>query len=67
MPNWIDEDGFNWFNKLECKRCLRIFDISKAGEIPEHECHGWICKSASDGFENHQVVYVRKIDMNGWY
>jgi hypothetical protein len=58
MPNWIDENGFN---KLECKRCLCVFDVSKTGEIPEHECHGWICKSGSNGFEHHQVIYVKKL------
>ena len=45
MPNWTDEEGNNWFGKLECKRCLDTFDTDQQGEIPVHKCLDGYCKS----------------------
>ena len=53
MPNWTDETGYDWFNKLECKRCLNRFEIDKRGEIPVHDCHGGRYDSVSTGGEWH--------------
>lgn len=60
MPNWTDDEGNNWFNKLECKRCLKIFDIDENGEIPIHKCIGGYYKSVSKPPEHHYPVKVEK-------
>lgn len=57
MPNWIDDEGYNWFGKLQCKRCSGRFDAVK-GEIPVHDCIGGRYKSASYGSEYHVPVWV---------
>ena len=36
MPNWTDDEGRDWFDKIECKRCLQRFDAVD-GEVPEHD------------------------------
>ena len=57
MPNWTDDEGNNWFNRTECKRCLKVFEL-KDGEIPVHECIGGrFCSKSSYG-EYHLPVYV---------
>lgn len=38
MPNWTDDEGYNWFSKLECPRCLRRLDEDARGEMSDHEC-----------------------------
>jgi len=53
MPNWTDDEGYNWFGKLECKRCLVRFDHDKNGEIPAHDCIGGRYCSVSIGAEHH--------------
>ena len=53
MPNWIDDEGFNWFGILECKRCLSRFKTDKRGEVPAHDCLGERYDSVSDGSEHH--------------
>ena len=41
MPNWTDDEGTSYFNKVECKRCLQDFDYDKkTGEVPVHKCLG---------------------------
>jgi hypothetical protein len=44
MPNWTDENGYNWFGKIECKRCLQRFDGNSdpavGGSVPIHRCVG---------------------------
>lgn len=59
MPSWTDENGYDWFNKLECKRCLQRFDAVN-GEVPEHDCLGGRFKSGPDpnGTTNHTPIYV---------
>jgi hypothetical protein len=52
MPSWIDEGGYNWYGKLECKRCLCRFDADESGQIPEHDCIRGRYKS-----ENQDEVY----------
>jgi hypothetical protein len=59
-PSWTDETGYDWFGKLECKRCLQRFDAVD-GEVPVHECVGGeLFKSASDGREHHFPVRVER-------
>jgi hypothetical protein len=58
MPSWTDEEGYNWFNKLECKRCLQRFDADKRGEVPVHDCIGGRFRSDSDAIEHHYPVRV---------
>jgi len=58
MPNWTDENGYSWFNKLECKRCLDRFDTDERGEIPEHDCLDGRWKSESVFPEHHMPVFV---------
>lgn len=58
MPNWTDEDGTDWFNKIECKRCLERFDVFK-GEVPSHRCGGYYRSESSYG-EYHYPVLVRE-------
>jgi hypothetical protein len=49
MPNWSDENGLDWFGKLECKRCLRVFTADKQGEVPAHQClGGWFASASGD-------------------
>jgi len=62
MPNWIDDEGYNWYGKLECKRCLGRFDTDKDGEVPTHRCLGGWYKSESYGGLWHQAVFVRPFD-----
>lgn len=62
MPNWTDDEGRSWFNKLECKRCLGSYEAIN-GEIPKHQCIGGFYKShtftTKDGHvEYHQPVKV---------
>ena len=44
MPNWVDENGYNWFGKIECKRCYERFDgnsdPAEGGSVPIHKCVG---------------------------
>lgn len=56
MPNWTDDEGRNWFGKLECKRCLQIFEAGPDGEIPVHDCLGGRYRSESSGGEYHYPV-----------
>lgn len=60
MPNWIDENGFNWFGKLECKRCLKIFKSDKNGEIPIHKCLDGYYKSGTVNDVHHSPIFVKK-------
>lgn len=57
MPNWTDDEGTNWFNKLECKRCLGLFEIDSTGEIPVHSCLGSLFKSVTYLTEHGRVEY----------
>jgi len=57
MPNWTDDDGFNWFGKLSCKRCLAVFKAEK-GEVPVHECLGGYAKSKYMDGEHNCVVWA---------
>lgn len=59
-PNWTDDDGRDWFNKLECKRCLHVFDAVD-GEVPEHDCIGSRWKSESKDGEHHTPIQVEVI------
>ena len=61
MPNWTDDERFNWFKILECKRCLGRFDEDDRGEIPEHECLGGIYRSESSYYEYHYPVFIRPL------
>lgn len=58
MPSWTDDEGYNWFNKLECKRCLQRFGVDKRGEVPVHDCIGGRYRSESDVGEYHYPVRV---------
>lgn len=66
MPNWTDESGFSWFNKLRCKRCLEIFEYNEVGEVSVHECLGGYSTSKTvDGVSHYPVpaeppVFVKK-------
>ena len=58
MPNWIDDNDFSWFGKLECKRCLQVFTVDKSGEVPTHKCIGGYYKSYSPYGEYHIPMFV---------
>lgn len=58
MPSWIDEGGYDWFGKIECKRCHGRFETDKNGEVPAHKCIGGIYKSDSNGREWHYPVRI---------
>jgi len=56
MPNWSDENGVDWFGKLECKRCLHTFSADKNGEVPAHLClGGWFASASSDDVWHYPV------------
>lgn len=38
MPNWTDDEGYNWYGMLECQRCLGRFKSDSRGEVSVHEC-----------------------------
>ena len=64
MPSWTDDEGFNWFNKLECKRCLSVFESNNKGEVPIHQCVDG--KYYTSGYVNsvhHYPVEVSKQEM----
>jgi hypothetical protein len=56
MPNWTDENGYDWFSKLECKRCLQRFETDDQGEVPPHDCIGGRWRSVSGGGFWHVAV-----------
>jgi len=58
MPNWSDDEGFSWFNKLSCKRCLVVFEPDGKGEVPLHECLGGYFTSYFDGHTYHTPKFV---------
>lgn len=49
MPSWTDEEGYDWYGKLECKRCLRRMTADH-GEVPPHDCLGgrWASQSYTE-------------------
>jgi hypothetical protein len=50
MPSWIDEDGFDWFGKVNCKRCFEIFESKGCGPPPHQCCDGkWVTSKYVDG------------------
>jgi hypothetical protein len=57
MPNWSDDNGFSWYKKLECKRCLGIYDTDNEGEIPVHECLDGYYKSVTYLAKDGRVEY----------
>lgn len=67
MPNWIDDCGRNWFNKIECKRCLVTFKIEN-DEVPIHTClgeNGWTSKSNYESYNiPMQLKYFTGISIN---
>jgi len=58
MPNWTDKTGFSWFSKLECKRCLGVFEQNEKGEVPIHKCLGGYYTSETVGDTYHYPVKV---------
>ena len=65
MPNWTDDEGRDWFDKIECKRCLQRFGTVD-GEVPEHDCNGGRFKSGPDpdGVTHHAPIYVGPLFSN---
>ncbi len=62
MPSWTDENGYDWFGKLECKRCLQRFDAVD-GEVPVHDCLGGRFTSGTDETGTHHTpVYVGPLE-----
>ena len=63
MPNWIDEEGYDWYGKIECKRCFRRFKyvvVNRSEEVPLHACHdGWFT-SEHDGVFHNAPKFVRR-------
>lgn len=57
MPNWTDDEGFSWFGKLQCKRCLRVFDADKEGEVPTHACTGGLLFRSTTIIGEHHVEH----------
>ena len=62
MPNWTDEDGKNWYGKLECKRCLNVFEHVN-GEVPIHKCIDGYYKSEYVNGVHHYPVPVSKKEL----
>lgn len=59
MPNWTDDDGVDWFGKIECKRCLSVFNSNEEGEVPIHQCLGGkYYTSGYDGLVHHYPIEV---------
>lgn len=52
MPSWTDESGYNWFGKIECKRCSKRF-VEENGEVPVHDCIGGRFTSFSANGDHH--------------
>ena len=59
MPNWVDEEGYDWHGKIQCGRCLQRFDEEK-GEVPLHPCHGGWFTSYHDGTAYYVPKFVRR-------
>lgn len=62
MPNWTDDEGFSWFMKVSCKRCLQVFDLNDYdhdpnGGIPCHKCLDNIFVTSKTEFNSYNVIH----------